>query len=183
MAAVPVWRFVGKRLVRAVRYISTVCLRGGAQVWSGNARLSQRSNFRPFCSSAACGNGRDLPVCDSVAFCNHYLVGDRAETVAIRQVAIAWLFATKCLVQVDWKWSEIARLQRNGISRPFFSGMAYKSGRDLPGCRTEANHDRFWVRWHRLCRLRGAQRLRALGVCGGRLTFAGARRLWGAPSV
>lgn len=154
MAAVPIWRFVGKRWIGAVRYISTVCLRGDAQVWSGNARLSQRSNFRPFCSSAACGNGRNLPGCDSVAFCDHYLVGDRAETVAIRQAATAWRIATKCLVQVDWKWSEIARLQRSGISRPFFSGMAYKNGRDLPGCRTEANHDRFWVRWHRLCRLR-----------------------------
>lgn len=67
--------FVGKCWVGAARYISTVCLRGGAQVWSGNARL-----------------------------------------------------------------------QRRGISRPFFSGTAYKNGRDLPGCCTEANHDRFWVR-------------------------------------
>ena len=185
MAVVPIWRFVGKRWIGAVRYISTVCLRGGAQVWSGNARLSQRSNFRPFCSSAACGNGRNLPGCDGVAFCDHYLVGDRAETVAICQAATAWHFATKCLVQVDWKWSEIARLLQPGISRPFFSGMAYKNGRDLPGCRTEANHDRFWVRWHGLCRLRGAQRLRGArrlqtsGACGGARRLRDARRLRG----
>ena len=115
-------------------------------VLSGSAGLGWRSIFRPFCSSVACGNGRNLPSCGSVANCDHYLIGGRAETVAIRRATTAWHFATKCLVRADWKWSEIARLQRRGISRPFFSGMAHKNGRDLPGCRTEANHDRFWVR-------------------------------------
>ena len=83
MAAVPIWRFVGKRWIGVVRYISTVCLRGGAQVWSGNARLSQRSNFRPFCSSAACGNGRNLPGCNEGAFLDRFLVGWHIKMVVI----------------------------------------------------------------------------------------------------
>lgn len=42
--------------------------------------------------------GREMPGYRSVAFCDHYFVGGRAETVAIRWAATAWLFATKCLV-------------------------------------------------------------------------------------
>lgn len=89
---------VGKRWVGVAQHFSTVCLRGGAQVWSEIAALPQHGISRPFCSSVACRNGRNLPSCGSVANCDHYLIGDRAETVAIRQAATAWLFATKYLV-------------------------------------------------------------------------------------
>lgn len=86
--------FVGKCWVGAARYISTVCLRGGAQAWSGNARLSQRGNSRPFCSSAACGNGRNLPGCDSVAFFDQMFGVRGLEMVGNCQTATEGNFST-----------------------------------------------------------------------------------------
>lgn len=123
-------------------------------VLSGSAGLGWCGILRPFVCVEMRRYGREMPGYRSAAISDHFVARRHVGMVAICQAATAWRIATKCLVQVDWKWSEIARLQRSGISRPFFSGMAYKNGRDLPGCRTEANHDRFWVRWHRLCRLR-----------------------------
>lgn len=155
MAVVPIWRL------------------------SGNAGLGQRGIFRPFVCVGVRRYGWEMPGYRSEAIPDHFVARRHVGMVGICQAVTAWHFATKCLVQVDWKWSEIARLQRRGISRPFFSGMAYKNGRDLPGCRTEANHDRFWVRWHRLCRLRGARRLQTSGACGGARRLRDARRLRG----
>lgn len=129
--------------------------------WSQFARLKQRGILRPLFSRRPRGNGRNLPGYNSVAFCDQMFGVSGLEMVGNCQAATEWHFST------------------------VFSGMAYKNGRDLPGCRTEANHDRFWVRWHGLCRLRGAQRLRGArrlqtsGACGGARRLRDARRLRG----
>ena len=148
-------------------------------VLSGSAGLGQRSIFRPFVCVGVRRYGWEMPGYRSEAIPDHFVARRHVGMVGICQAVTAWHFATIIKLETARKRSRFAGLQRRGISRPFFSGMAYKNGRDLPGCRTEANHDRFWVRWHRLCRLRGARRLQTSGACGGARRLRDARRLRG----
>ena len=86
-------------------------------VLSGNTGLGQRSIFRPFCSSAACGNGRDSPGCDSVAFCDQMFGVRGLEMVGKCRAAAARLFPTIPAHLHANKRSKNAALPQPSISR------------------------------------------------------------------
>lgn len=107
------------------------------------ATLLGRSIFRPFFGRMPSESGRDLPGCNSLAFCDQSNPDGAPRTVEKCHAATAWHFATKTIGMDFPGWSGFATLLQPGVSRPFFSRRPSENGRDLPRCDSQANPDHF----------------------------------------
>lgn len=107
------------------------------------ATLLGRSIFRPFFGRMPSESGRDLPGCNSLAFCDQSNPDGAPRTVEKCHAMTAWHFATKTIGMDFPGWSGFATLLQPGVSRPFFSRRPSENGRDLPRCDSQANPDHF----------------------------------------
>lgn len=88
-------------------------------------------------------SGRDLPGCNSLAFCDQSNPDGAPRTVTKCHAVTAWHFSTKTIGMDFPGWSGFATLLQPGVSRPFFSRRPSENGRDLPRCDSQANPDHF----------------------------------------